>query len=101
MLATETGEAGVFGESRIIPGAWAICISQLQFGDRFQLGSKGLPELGEGFTCNSFSSSALLGRKWITIRAAKVPESISRPRPCFLPEGPTRSLSWRQFSEGM
>ena len=29
----ETGEAGVFGRSRIVPGTGAICISQRQFGD--------------------------------------------------------------------
>ena len=28
VLATETGEAGVFGKSRIVPGSGAICISQ-------------------------------------------------------------------------
>ena len=37
MTATETGQAGVFGKSRIVPGAGAICISQRQFGDKFQM----------------------------------------------------------------
>ena len=37
VLATETGEAGVFGKSRIVPGSGAICISQRQFGDKFQM----------------------------------------------------------------
>ena len=37
VMATETGEAGVFGKSRIVPGSGAICISQLQFGNRFQM----------------------------------------------------------------
>ena len=36
VMATETGEAGVFGKSRIVPGSGAICISQRQFGDKFQ-----------------------------------------------------------------
>ena len=33
----ETGEAEVFGRSRIVPGTGAICISQRQFGDIFQM----------------------------------------------------------------
>ena len=37
VMATETGQAGVFGKSRIVPGAGAICISQRQFGDKFQM----------------------------------------------------------------
>ena len=37
VLATETGEAGVFGKSRIVPGSGAICISQRQFGSKFQM----------------------------------------------------------------
>ena len=37
VTATETGQAGVFGKSRIVPGAGAICISQRQFGDKFQM----------------------------------------------------------------
>ena len=37
VLATETGQAGVFGKSRIVPGTGAICISQRQFGDKFQM----------------------------------------------------------------
>ena len=37
VLATETGEAGVFGKSRIVPGSGAICISQRQFGSKFQI----------------------------------------------------------------
>ena len=37
VLATETGEAGVFGKSRIVPGSGAICISQRQFGDKLIL----------------------------------------------------------------
>ena len=35
--ASETGVAGVFGKSRIVPGSGAICISQRQFGDKFQM----------------------------------------------------------------
>ena len=31
VTATETGEAGVFGKSRIVPGTGAICISQRKF----------------------------------------------------------------------
>ena len=37
VLATETGQAGVFGKSRIVPGTGAICISPSQFGDKFQM----------------------------------------------------------------
>ena len=37
VLASETGVAGVFGKSRIVPGSGAICISQRQFGDKFQM----------------------------------------------------------------
>ena len=37
VTATETGQAGVFGKSRIVPGSGAICISQRQFGDKFQM----------------------------------------------------------------
>ena len=37
VTARETGEAGVFGRSRIVPGTGAICISQRQFGDKFQM----------------------------------------------------------------
>ena len=37
VTATETGQAGVFGISRIVPGGGAICISQRQFGDKFQM----------------------------------------------------------------
>ena len=37
VTATETGQAGVFGKSRIVPGGGAICISQRQFGDKFQM----------------------------------------------------------------
>ena len=36
VMATETGEAGVLGKSRIVPGSGAICISLRQFGDEFQ-----------------------------------------------------------------
>ena len=35
VTATETGQAGIFGKSRIVPGSGAICISQRQFGDKF------------------------------------------------------------------
>ena len=34
-LATETGEAGVFGKSRILPGSGAICILQCRCGSKF------------------------------------------------------------------
>ncbi len=37
VLGTETGQAGVFGKSRISPGTGAICISQRHFGDQFQM----------------------------------------------------------------
>ena len=37
VMATETGEAGVFGRSRIVPGTGAICVSQRRFGDKFQM----------------------------------------------------------------
>ena len=37
VVARETGQAGVFGRSRIVPGTGAICISQRQFGDKFQM----------------------------------------------------------------
>ena len=37
VLARETGQAGVFGKSRIVPGTGAICISQRQFGGKFQM----------------------------------------------------------------
>ena len=37
VTATETGEAGVFGKSRIVPGTGAICVSQRQFGGKFQM----------------------------------------------------------------
>ena len=37
VMATETGEAGVLGKSRIVTGSGAICISQRQFGDKFQM----------------------------------------------------------------
>ena len=37
VLATETGEAGIFGKSRIVPGSGAICISQRRFGSKFQM----------------------------------------------------------------
>ena len=35
--ARVTGQVGVFGKSRIVPRAGAICISQRQFGDKFQI----------------------------------------------------------------
>ena len=37
VLATETGQAGGFGKSRIVLGSGAICVSQKQFGDKFQM----------------------------------------------------------------
>ena len=37
VTATEIGQAGVFGKSRIVPGGGAICISQRQVGDKFQM----------------------------------------------------------------
>ena len=33
VTATETGQAGEFGKSKIVPGAGATFISQRQFGD--------------------------------------------------------------------
>ena len=36
-MATETGEAGVLGKFRILRGSGAICISQRQFEDKFQM----------------------------------------------------------------
>ena len=37
VMARETRQAGVFGKSRIVPGTGAICISQRQFGGKFQM----------------------------------------------------------------
>lgn len=37
VTATETGVAGIFGKARIVPGSGAICISQKQFGGKFQM----------------------------------------------------------------
>ena len=37
MTVTETGQADVFGESKVVPRSGAICISQRQIGDKFQL----------------------------------------------------------------
>ena len=37
VLARETGETGVFGKTRIVPGTGAICVSQRQFGRDFQM----------------------------------------------------------------
>ena len=37
VTAIETGEAGVFGKLRIVPGTGAIFISQRLFGDKFQM----------------------------------------------------------------
>ena len=37
VMTRETGQAGVSGKSRIIPGTGAICISQRQFGGKFQM----------------------------------------------------------------
>ena len=36
-MARETGQAGVFGKSRIVLGTGAICTSQRQFGGKFQM----------------------------------------------------------------
>ena len=37
VTATEAGIAGIFGKARIVPGSGAICISQKQFGGKFQM----------------------------------------------------------------
>ena len=37
VTANETGSTGIFGKARIVPGTGAICVSQRQFGNDFQM----------------------------------------------------------------
>ena len=37
VAANETGTTGIFGKARIVPGTGAICVSQRQFGNDFQM----------------------------------------------------------------
>ena len=78
MLATETGEAGVFGKSRIVPGSGAICISQRQFGSKFQMIN---PHKDVS------RSAALPLSAWVGMMLGDLPNTVTQFGPRWFPAG--------------